>query len=187
MGNRLSKIYTKTGDKGTTGLGDGKRIDKDAPRMEAIGTVDELNAHIGLLIASLAEDDSLQPFLSGIQHRLFDLGGELCIPGYQLITEQHITDVEQSLDSLNADLPPLKNFILPAGGEAISRAHLARTVCRRAERCVVTLSKDVIDTKEAINPLGMQYLNRLSDWLFVVSRVLARRDGYSEVLWQQGL
>jgi cob(I)alamin adenosyltransferase len=180
MGHRLSKIYTRTGDDGTTGLGDGSRIDKDHPRMEAIGSVDELNCLIGMLRAELAEGDTLQAVLAPIQHRLFDLGGELSIPGYTLVKEAHVSGLETALDQLNEALPPLKNFILPGGSRAAAVCHLARAVCRRAERQVVTLGRDV-----AINLAGRHYLNRLSDLLFVMARLLARRDGGSEVLWEQ--
>lgn len=179
MGHRLSKIYTRTGDDGTTGLGDGSRIEKDAPRIEAIGTVDEVNCHVGLLVTALPEDDVLLPLLSRIQHDLFDLGGELAVPGYRMISEDRITALEAELDALNEDLPPLKNFILPGGNVAAAQCHLARVVCRRAERCIVSLHK--ID---AINAPGRQYLNRLSDLLFVMARVIARRHNGHEILWQ---
>lgn len=179
MGHRLSKIYTRTGDDGTTGLGDGSRIDKDAPRMEAIGTVDEVNSHIGVLIATLPDGDDYAPLLSQIQHDLFDLGGELAVPGFTLISEDRISALETELDELNEDLPPLKNFILPGGSPAAAQCHLARVVCRRAERCVITLSKT-----DAVNEPVRKYLNRLSDLLFVLARLIARRDGGQEVLWQ---
>lgn len=180
MGHRLSKIYTRTGDDGTTGLGDGSRIDKDHIRMEAIGTVDEVNSHVGVLRAELAEDDPCQPLLSRIQHDLFDLGGELAVPGYTMITQQRVSELEEALDDLNGNLPPLKNFILPGGSKAAAQCHLARVVCRRAERCLVSLSRD-----EQINTSARQYLNRLSDLLFVMARSLARRDGGDEVQWIQ--
>lgn len=180
MGNRLSKIYTRTGDDGTTGLGDGSRIEKDHPRMQAIGDVDELNSIIGMLVAELPESDSLHEPLSGIQHNLFNLGGELSIPGYVMLKPEHIEALEQILDELNEPLPPLKNFILPGGSRAASICHLARSVCRRAERDVVSLGRD-----QEINLSGRHYLNRLSDFLFVLARVLARRDGGQEILWQQ--
>ncbi|WP_372764727.1 cob(I)yrinic acid a,c-diamide adenosyltransferase, partial [Litorivivens sp.] len=174
-----SKIYTRTGDDGTTGLGDGSRIDKDAPRMEAIGTVDEINSHVGVLVAALADEDEYRPLLSQIQHDLFDLGGELAVPGFTLITDERITALENELDRLNESLPPLKNFILPGGNLAAAHCHLARVVCRRAERCVITLSKT-----DSINEPVRKYLNRLSDLLFVLARLIARRDGGQEVLWQ---
>jgi cob(I)alamin adenosyltransferase len=180
MGHRLSKIYTKTGDDGTTGLGDGSRVAKDSLRVEAYGTVDELNSFIGLLRAELREDHTIQITLSKIQHELFDLGGELCIPNFILIKESSIQHLESCIDLLNENLPPLKDFILPAGGKAASICHVARTVCRRAERRVFSLSQ-----QEQISPLALQYLNRLSDYLFVVARILAREHGGSEVLWQR--
>ena len=186
MGNRLSKIYTRTGDDGSTGLGDGSRIAKDHPRMAAIGSVDELNSLVGVLRAELSDEDEYQPLLSAIQHRLFDLGGELSIPGLLsvngegMIKEAQVTALEQALDAINEALPPLKNFILPAGSRAAATCHLARAVCRRAERDMVHLGRDA-----DVNAVGRRYLNRLSDLLFVMARALARRDGGSEVLWQQ--
>lgn len=180
MGHRLSKIYTRTGDDGTTGLGDGSRIDKDHIRMETIGTVDEVNSHIGVLRAELADDDDYQSLLSRVQHDLFDLGGELAVPGYTMITAERISELEASLDELNADLPPLKNFILPGGNKPAAQCHLARVVCRRAERDLVSLSRET-----EINENARQYLNRLSDFLFVMARLLAIKDGGQEVLWVQ--
>lgn len=180
MGNRLSKIYTRTGDDGTTGLGDGSRVAKDSLRMQAIGSVDELNAQLGVLLAELPTDEPLAPLLLNVQNNLFNVGGELCMPGYQMIQPEAVADLEHSLDALNEDLPPLKNFILPGGSRAAAFCHLARTICRRAERDVVALSREV----EVASPLR-QYLNRLSDLLFVAARLLARRDGGQEVLWQQ--
>lgn len=180
MGNRLSKIYTRTGDAGTTGLGDGTRVAKDAPRIHALGDVDELNSAIGLL---LCEDlpPTTREALTGIQHDLFDLGGELCIPGFNNVTEAQVKRLEDLLDGYNADLPPLKDFILPGGARSASVAHLARTICRRAERSVITLAG-----AEPVSDLVRQYLNRLSDLLFVLGRVLNRHAGGSDVLWQQG-
>lgn len=178
MGHRLSKIYTRTGDKGTTGLGDGTRVEKDHIRIEAFGTVDELNSAIGLVRAE-SLPDGMDELLSTIQHRLFDLGGELSVPGYTVIEQSDINTLEQRLDESNATLPMLEEFILPAGGRATSHCHLARTICRRAERRVYTLSK-----LESINPQGLAYLNRLSDLLFVVARLLARFEHGAEVLWQ---
>ncbi|MEA5445241.1 cob(I)yrinic acid a,c-diamide adenosyltransferase [Gammaproteobacteria bacterium AB-CW1] len=180
MGKRLSKIYTRTGDHGTTGLGDGSRVPKDHPRVAAYGTTDELNSIIGMV---LAEDlpDSLREPLIRIQHDLFDLGGELCVPGWTAITPGYTERLEQSLDALNADLPALEDFILPGGGRATAACHLARTVCRRAERAVWTLKGE-----EDINPEVARYLNRLSDWLFVAARVLARHEQGEEVIWQKG-
>lgn len=178
MGNRLSKIYTRTGDDGTTGLGGGARVAKDAIRVEAYGTVDELNSIIGVLLCeSMPEAD--HDFLIGVQHHLFDLGGELCMPGYESMQQAWIDDMETELDRLNADLPPLKEFILPGGGRAGSLAHQARTVCRRAERRVVTLQRE-----EDVRPEAVGYLNRLSDYLFVLARHLAKQNGEPETLWR---
>ncbi|PIE40616.1 MAG: ATP:cob(I)alamin adenosyltransferase [Gammaproteobacteria bacterium] len=178
MGHRLSKIYTKTGDSGTTGLGDGSRVDKDDLHVEAYGTVDELNCTVAMILAEDIVPENLRQWLLAIQHDLFDLGSELCVPGYSAITAEHIEKLEENLDAMNKDLPMLKEFILPGGNRAASNCHLARTVCRRAERRVFTLSKAA-----DINMLGLQYLNRLSDFLFVAARVLARVDGGQEVLW----
>ena len=178
MGNRLSKIYTRTGDDGSTGLGDGSRTGKDALRVEAYGTVDEANSAIGVLLAVDLPAD-IASLLTRIQHQLFDLGGELCIPGHSAITDADIDALEQQLDHYNDALPPLKDFILPAGGEAAARCHLARTIVRRAERATVALSR-----QEAVNAPAVRYLNRLSDLLFVLARVLARAAGHGEVLWQ---
>ncbi|MCD9047603.1 cob(I)yrinic acid a,c-diamide adenosyltransferase [Luteimonas sp. MHLX1A] len=178
MGNRLSKIYTRTGDDGTTGLGDGSRTRKDSARVNAYGTVDEANSAIGLLLASDLPDD-VRDLLTAIQHQLFDLGGELCIPGHAAISDEDVDRLEAHLDHHNADLPPLKDFILPGGGEAAARCHLARTIVRRAERETVTLS-----CTEAVRPQAVRYLNRLSDLLFVLARVLARASGHGEVLWR---
>ena len=177
MGNRLSKIATRTGDKGTTGLGDGSRTGKDSVRINAIGEVDELNSHIGLLLCEPMPDE-LREELVSIQHDLFDLGGELCIPGYQMIKEEHVARLDDLLEKYNSTLEPLKDFILPAGSRAASIAHVCRTVCRRAERSIVTLGKS-----EAIHPHPRQYVNRLSDLMFVLSRVLNRYAGGSDVLW----
>lgn len=179
MGNRLSKIYTRTGDKGDTGLGDGTRVTKDSLRVEAFGCVDELNSHIGLLLAQAALPERIQLALVEVQHDLFDLGGELCIPSHTAINEKQVTRLEQILDELNATLPPLKEFILPGGNLAAASAHVARTVCRRAERRIVTLARS-----ESVNPQSIAYLNRLSDLLFVIARTLARAEG-GEVLWKR--
>ncbi|WP_419832973.1 cob(I)yrinic acid a,c-diamide adenosyltransferase [Endozoicomonas atrinae] len=182
--NRLSKIYTRTGDKGTTGLGDQRRVSKTHERIEAIGAVDELNTWMGLLISELKEVQlmrhRLQKPLENIQHRLFDLGGELAMPGYQLIQTSFVTDLEKTLDEFNDNLPPLKNFILPGGSRLACYCHMVRTISRRAERRVIAAK----EAGEAINPPLMQYLNRLSDLMFVVARVVARQSG-GEVLWQQ--
>lgn len=178
MGTRLSKIYTRTGDKGTTGLGDGSRVDKDHPRIEAIGSVDELNSLIGqLLVHELPE--TVQSVLTTIQHRLFDLGGELCLPGQQVITAGQVTFLESVLDKLNSGLGPLQEFILPGGCPAAAACHLARTVCRRAERRVYSLGK-----AEPVNEVTLQYLNRLSDLLFVMARYLNKEAGVADVYWQ---
>ncbi len=177
MGNRLSKIYTRTGDDGTTGLGDGTRVAKDSARVNAYGTVDEANSCIGLLLASAVPDD-VRTLLTRIQHQLFDLGGELCIPGHAAIFDADIDALEARLDHYNDALPALRDFILPGGGEAAARCHVARTVVRRAERDTVTLSRH-----DAVRPQAIRYLNRLSDLLFVLARVLARADGQGEVLW----
>ncbi len=177
MGNRLSKIYTRTGDDGTTGLGDGSRTQKDSLRVEAYGTVDELNSAVGLLIAQL-DDKDLESVLLDVQHDLFDLGGELCVPNMELIKDRHTSRLESELDRLNANLPPLKDFILPGGSVAAAEAHLARTLCRRAERRVISLAR-----QEPVNEPVIRYLNRLSDLLFVIARTVARASGAGEVLW----
>jgi cob(I)alamin adenosyltransferase len=179
MGNRLSKIATRTGDNGTTGLGDGSRVSKDSLRVHAMGDVDELNSHIGLLLCE-SLPSVLREELVSIQHDLFDLGGELCIPGYTLITEAHVARLDTLLEKYNADLPPLKDFILPAGSRAAALAHVCRTICRRAERAIVTLGNN-----EIINDKPRQYTNRLSDLMFVLSRVLNRYAGGSDVLWEK--
>ncbi|MEE3170253.1 MAG: cob(I)yrinic acid a,c-diamide adenosyltransferase [Pseudomonadota bacterium] len=180
MGNRLSKIYTRTGDDGSTGLADGNRIAKNAQRVEAMGTADELNCHIGLLIETLDSDDEFVDSLRRIQHHLFDLGGEFAIPGSRVIGDDHIEWLESTLDRHNEDLPPLKNFVLPGGSPAAAQCHLARAVCRRAERVVVALGHE-----DSINTASRHYLNRLSDLLFVIARVLARRNSGEEILWEQ--
>lgn len=178
MGNRLSRIYTRTGDDGSTGLGDGSRVDKDDVRVDAFGTVDEANSALGVLLAVALPDD-IRALLTTVQHQLFDLGGELCIPGHAAITDADVLALEQQLDHYNADLPALREFILPAGGEAAARCHLARAIVRRAERCTVRLAR-----QQAVRAPALQYLNRLSDLLFVLARVLARADGHGEVFWQ---
>jgi len=179
MGNRLTKIYTRTGDDGTTGLGNGKRVPKDCPRVQAFGTVDELNSCIGLVLATPGLPPAIRASLTKIQHRLFDLGGELAVPGRDVMLTADTTDLEVVLDELNADLPPLKDFVLPGGTQGAAACHLARAVCRRAERSIIALQRD-----ETVNTESLRYLNRLSDLLFVMSRVLCRVDGGSEVLWQ---
>lgn len=179
MGNRLTKIYTRTGDDGTTGLGTGERVSKDCPRVEAYGTVDELNSCIGLVLATSTLPPVIRDCLLEIQHRLFDLGGELAVPGRNIIVAADSTGLERVLDELNANLPPLKDFVLPGGTPGAAACHLARAVCRRAERRVITLQRD-----EPLNPASVRYLNRLSDLLFVMSRVLCRVAGGTEVLWK---
>jgi cob(I)alamin adenosyltransferase len=179
MGNRLSKIYTRTGDDGTTGLGDGSRVPKDNLRVEAYGTVDELNSALGVLLAVTGLPPEVASCLTEVQHELFDMGGELCIPGHRAITAEQITRLERTLDDFNEALPPLKEFILPGGGPAAAACHLARTVARRAERRVCTLAR-----AESVSAEVGQYLNRLSDLLFVIARVLARHERGSEVLWR---
>ena len=179
MGNRLSKIYTRTGDDGTTGLGDGTRVPKDGARVEAYGTVDELNSAIGVLLAVPGLPADVSACLTEIQHELFDMGGELCIPGHRAITAEHVTHLERSLDGFNDALPSLQEFILPGGGPAAAACHLARTIGRRAERRVWALART-----ETVSPEVTQYLNRLSDLLFVLARVLARHQRGTEVLWR---
>lgn len=178
MGNRLSKIYTRTGDDGSTGLGDGTRVGKDSPRVDAYGTVDEANSCIGLVLATPELPGEVERLLTSIQHQMFDLGGELCIPGHAAIFDADIERLENELDRFNEPLPPLKDFILPGGGEAAARCHIARTVVRRAERECVALAR-----VEAVRPEAVRYLNRLSDLLFVLARVLARASGHGEVIW----
>jgi cob(I)alamin adenosyltransferase len=177
VGNRLSKIYTRTGDDGTTGLGDGTRVAKDSARVAAYGTVDELNSAIGVVLAVEIPYD-VHDCLVSVQHQLFDLGGELCIPGHSAIHDADIDRLEQRLDHFNADLAPLKEFILPGGGLAAAHCHLARTIARRAERETITLAR-----AETVRPQAVRYLNRLSDLLFVLARVLARASGQGDVLW----
>lgn len=179
MGNRLSKIATRTGDDGTTGLGDGSRTTKDALRVQAMGDVDELNSHLGLLLCEDMPQD-LREELVTIQHDLFDLGGELCIPGFSLISDAHVIRLDTLLAKYNATLPVLAEFILPAGSRAAAQAHVCRTVCRRAERAIVALGK-----AEVLNPQPKQYVNRLSDLMFVLARVLNRHAGGGDVLWEK--
>ena len=181
MGHRLSKIYTRTGDTGDTGLGDGSRIAKDSLRVDVMGDIDELNSCVGLLLAE-AVPPAIAATLHDLQHALFDLGGEICIPGRIVLNEQHAGHLEQLMDGFNADLPPLKEFILPGGTRAAALAHLARTVCRRAERSLVALSR-----METVNPASCVFLNRVSDLLFIISRVLNRTEGATgDVLWRPG-
>ena len=180
MGHRLSKIYTRTGDDGTTGLGDGTRVPKTHARIEAYGAVDETNSALGVVLAVAGLPGDIAEVLTRIQHELFDLGGELAVPGLRSITSEHIARLEQDLDRLNAPLPPLKEFILPGGGPASSACHLARAIARRAERRTWTLAQT-----ETVAHEVPQYLNRLSDLLFVIARVLARHEHGSEVLWKR--
>ena len=180
MGYRLSRIYTRTGDKGTTGLGDGTRVDKDSLRVEAYGTVDELNSLIGLLVTYKVPEIIVRQ-LTDIEHDLFDIGGELSIPGHTVLSDKQVERLEEFLDTLNADLEPLQEFILPGGTAAAAVCHLARTVCRRAERRVVSLARE-----ETVNAVSLRYLNRLSDLLFVLARSLNRAEGVKDVLWKRG-
>jgi len=180
MGKRLTRIYTRTGDDGTTGLGDGSRTAKDDSRIEAIGSVDELNCVLGVLLCEELPD-TVHECLIGIQHRLFDIGGELSIPGHRMVADSHAHKLEQILDELNAGLPPLEDFILPGGTRAAALCHQARAVCRRAERRVHTLGKEA-----EINAASTRYLNRLSDLLFVMARYLNRQAGEPDVLWEHG-
>lgn len=179
MGKRLTKIYTRTGDDGTTGLADGSRVGKDAARVQAIGDVDELNSIIGGLLTEQLPD-ALRLTLTRVQHELFDLGGELSVPGHTIISAGHIARLERELDAMNAALAPLANFILPGGTRAAAAAHVARSVCRRAERTLVSLAK-----AETVPALLLQYLNRLSDLLFVAARALNQHAGTADVLWEQ--
>ncbi|GGU71376.1 ATP--cobalamin adenosyltransferase [Pseudomonas laurentiana] len=182
MGFRLSKIYTRTGDKGETGLGDGRRVPKDHPRIEAIGEVDTLNSQLGVLLAGLAAEPALAELvevLSPCQHRLFDLGGELAMPSYQALNAAQVESLEAVIDRWNEELGPLENFILPGGSTLVAQAHVCRSLARGAERRCQSLN--------AIEPLagvGLAYINRLSDLLFVAARLIARRQGVAEVLWQ---
>ena len=180
MGYRLSKIYTRTGDDGTTGLGDGSRVAKTHARIEAYGTVDEANSAIGVILAVPNLPAGVSDALTQIQHELFDLGGELAVPGYRAIQDSHIDQLEQCLDRFNEPLPPLKEFILPGGGPAAAACHVARAIARRAERNAWALAQS-----EDVAPQVTRYLNRLSDLLFVVARVLARHENGQEVLWKR--
>jgi len=180
MGKRLSKIYTRTGDDGTTGLGDGSRVTKDCLRVDAFGTVDEANSAIGVVLSYESVPSDVRKVLTEVQHDMFELGGELCIPGHSAITDDFITRLETDLDALNADLPALKEFILPGGGQAAAACHLARTIVRRAERVTTTLA-----ASETVRPEVLRYLNRLSDLLFVIARVLSRAESGQEVLWNR--
>lgn len=178
MGHRLSKIYTRTGDDGSTGLTDGSRTTKDSARIGAIGEIDELNSLIGMVIAQ-GPGETVEPCLTDVQHDLFNLGGELSMPGNALLTAHDVKRLESILDDFNKDLPPLKEFILPGGGVAAATCHLARSVCRRAERRLVALSRS-----EPVGEDALRYVNRLSDLLFVLCRVLARKSSTGEVYWR---
>jgi len=178
MGNRLTKIYTKTGDSGSTGLADGSRADKDSLRISVIGDVDELNSLLGLLIA-INIDEKIKACLLDIQHVLFDLGGELAIPDSEMVTEARVEYIEKMIDEYNASLPPLKEFILPGGSVAAAVCHTSRAVCRRVEPQLVGLSKEI-----SINEASLKFLNRLSDLLFVFARTMARSEGGEEIYWQ---
>lgn len=180
MGNRLSKIVTRTGDAGTTGLGDGSRVSKDDLRIEAIGEVDELNSSLGVVLSE-ALPEAIREALIGVQHDLFDLGGELCLPGTQRIGEAHIARIESLVEDFNTSLRPLKEFILPGGSRPAALAHLSRTVCRRVERRLVHLG-----SQEAVSDMSRKYLNRLSDLLFVLGRALNVAAGGGDVLWEPG-
>ena len=178
MANRLSKIYTRTGDDGSTGLGDGTRVAKDSLRIDAMGDVDELNSVIGLMLTETVPTILLDT-LTQIQHDLFNLGGEICIPDYVILSQTNIDNLEQAIDTLNDELAPLKEFILPGGTKAAAFCHLARTVCRRAERKLITLARD-----EKVTAISLKYLNRLSDLLFVLCRIINKEAGVPDVLWQ---
>ncbi len=180
MGKRLTRIYTRTGDNGTSGLADGSRVAKDDARMEAMGAVDELNSALGVVLTQPLPED-LRESLVGVQHDLFDLGGELSVPGHTLIAPAHVSRLEGTIDRINETLSPLEDFILPGGTTAAAHVHVARAICRRAERRLVTLSK-----AQPLAPVLVQYLNRLSDLLFVMARALNRHAGRDDVLWQQG-
>ena len=179
MGHRLSKIYTRTGDAGRTGLADGSRVPKDSPRFAALGEIDELNSVIGLLLTEELPE-AIRQLLTCIQHDLFDLGGEMAIPGSALLDAKSVGELEAAIDRWNGELAPLKEFILPGGTRAAALAHLARAVCRRAERQLVALA-----ATEAVGETGRRYVNRLSDLLFVLGRTLNRLAGRGDVLWRR--
>lgn len=181
MTKRLTRITTRSGDDGATGLAGGERVPKDSPRIDAIGSIDELNSTIGLLRAAPTGDE-LDGALETIQHRLFDLGGELAMPGTALIDDRQVNAIEAETTRFNRDLPALDEFVLPGGSEAAARCHLARAICRRAERDLLRLSREA-----PVNDASLRYLNRLSDLLFVLARVLARRNGGREVTWRKGI
>lgn len=178
MGQRLTQIATRTGDDGTTGLGDGQRVPKDSLRVHAMGEVDELNSTLGVLLCEPMPAD-VRDLLVRVQHELFNLGGELSIPGFELVKDEAVAGLDEALARYNAQLPRLQEFILPAGTRAASLAHVSRTVARRAERAVVGLG-----AAEAVREQARHYLNRLSDLLFVLARVLNRVDGGDDVYWR---
>jgi cob(I)alamin adenosyltransferase len=178
MGKRLTQIATRTGDQGTTGLGNNQRVSKNSLRVHAMGEVDELNSHIGVLLCETMPD-GVRDVLVEMQHQLFNLGGELSIPGFELLKAEAVAALDQALEQYNAQLPKLEEFILPAGTRAAALAHVCRTVARRAERATVALGNE-----EALNAAPRQYLNRLSDLMFVLARVLNRMDGGTDVYWQ---
>lgn len=177
MGHRISRVYTRTGDGGETALGDGSRVPKDHPRVEAIGDVDEVNCFVGVILSQTIPRPARE-CLTRIQHELFDLGGELCIPNHPMVTADHVKRLEHDLEIFNTELPHLKEFMLPGGGRAASTCHVARAVCRRAERRVVTLART-----EPVSPDLLAYLNRLSDLFFVIARTVGRTEGRREVQW----
>lgn len=179
MGYRLTKIYTRTGDDGKTNLGDKNRISKHHPRIEALGTLDELNCTIGLMLSYHIIHHDIHTIFEQIQHQLFDLGGELCPPYREVIQAEHIKNLEAIIDRWNAELPPLREFLLPGGTPASAACHMARAVCRRAERCLVSLADN-----ETINPQGLRFINRLSDVLFVAARILTKEMQHPETLWE---
>lgn len=180
MGHRLSKIYTRTGDDGTTGLANGERVGKTDSRVAAFGDVDETNSVLGLLLTEPDVPPAIHASLARVQHELFEIGAELSLPGYRQITAEHVSELERDLDELNAGLPPLKEFVLPGGTRAAAICHLARTICRRAERSAWAAAP-----LTALNPELLRYLNRLSDLLFVMARSLARLNGGQETLWRR--
>jgi len=180
MGNRLSRIVTRTGDDGSTGLGDGTRVRKDTARIEAMGSVDELNCTLGVLLSNELHDEAASACLTEVQHDLFDMGGELSIPGSSMLSDDRVLWLDEQLEEFNRTLPPLKEFVLPGGGTSASASHIARAVCRRAERFCWTLSRT-----EAVSPASLRYLNRLSDMLFVLARRFARAERGSEPLWNR--
>lgn len=179
MGNRLTRIYTRSGDDGTTGLGDGARVAKNDARIICMGEIDELNSALGLLLSEPDVVGEMRESLTRMQHRLFDLGGALCVPGAPLGLEPDTLELERAMDHCNTSLAPLKEFILPGGCRAAATCHLARTICRRAERALVTL-----DHAQAVPPSAIRFVNRLSDYLFVIARVLNQAAGVADVLWR---